>query len=338
MSLELDGLAVPFGDAPGLADVSLTVGAGERVVLVGASGSGKTSLLRAVAGLGPITSGSVRIGGREVTAVPAERRGAVYLQQTPALFPHMTVADNVAFPLRVRGVGAAERRQRAAAALASVRLDELGSRRPRTLSGGQRHRAALARAVVARPDVLLLDEPLTGLDPTLRGEVRDGLLAVQKEYGPAMLLVTHDLDEAAAVGDRIGVLLEGRLAQVAPAAELLTFPASLAVARFLGGFAEILGDARNGVFHSVLGSFPSRHPLADGPGVGIVRSDAVALAGGAVDGEVQDVRTLASRIRLTVRVSDQLIEMSVAAAGAPRPGDRVRPAVAPGLLSVFPRP
>jgi putative spermidine/putrescine transport system ATP-binding protein len=337
MSLALDGLAVPFGNAPGLADVSLTIGAGERVVLVGASGSGKTSLLRAVAGLGPSSGGSIRIGGRDVTAVPTERRGAVYLQQTPALFPHMTVADNVGFPLRIRGVEAAERARRAAAALASVRLDELGSRMPRTLSGGQRHRAALARAVVARPDVLLLDEPFTGLDPTLRDEVRDGLLTVQKEYGPALLLVTHDLDDAAAIGDRIGVLLGLRLAQVAPAAELLTFPASLAVARFLGGFAEIAGEVRSGVFHSALGSFACRQPLGDGPSVGVVRSDAVALAGGPVVGRVQVVRTLAARMQVTVSMGDEAIRLSVPAAGAPRPGDEVRPAIAAELLSVFAR-
>jgi putative spermidine/putrescine transport system ATP-binding protein len=337
MSLELDGLAVPFGDAPGLTDVSLTVGAGERVVLVGASGSGKTSLLRAIAGLGASSGGRIRIGGRDVTAVPTERRGAVYLQQTPALFPHMTVAENVGFPLRIRGVEAAERERREAKALALVRLDEVGSRRPGTLSGGQRHRAALARAVIARPDVLLLDEPLTGLDPTLRVDVRDGLLAVQKEYGPALLLVTHDLDEAAAVGDRIGVLLGLRLAQVAPAAELLTFPESLAVARFLGGFAEIAGEVSSGVFHSALGSFGCRNPLRDGPGVGVVRSDAVALAGGSIVGRVVAVRTLAARVQVTVLLGDEVIGLSVAAAGAPHAGDEVRPAIAPDLLSVFAR-
>lgn len=339
MTLELDRLAVPFGTAPGLTDVSLAVGPGERVVLIGASGAGKTSLLRAVAGLAPATGGNIRIGGRDASALPPERRNAVYLQQTPLLFPHMSVAENVAFPLRVRGVAAAERDRRVAEAIASVRLGGLGGRMPQTLSGGQRHRAALARAVVARPQVLLLDEPLTGLDPSLRAEVRDAVLAVAREYGPALLLVTHDLDEAAVIADRIGVLLDRTLVQVSAPGELLTFPASLAVARFLGGFVELRGRIADGVFHCALGSFVAgRQRAAEGAAIGVVRSDALAFATAGAPARVRAARTLAGRMQVTVAVGNETLELAVAAAGAPAPGDDVRLVVSPDFVSVFRAP
>lgn len=339
MTLTLDGLDVPFGGAPGLAGVSLDAAAGERVVLVGASGAGKTSLLRAVAGLGRMSAGTVRIGGVDVTGLPAERRDAVYLQQTPLLFPHMTVAGNVAFPLRVRGIDADERHRRAADALASVRLADFGARMPHELSGGQRHRAALARAVVARPKVLLLDEPLAALDPSLRAEVRDALLAVNAAYGPALLLVTHDLDEAALIADRVGVLIDRRLAQVAAPEELLRFPASLAVARFLGGFVELSGEMRNGIFESALGRWPvARATVREGRAIGVIRSDGVLIGGEGVPARVQSVRVLAARTQVVVAAGDVTIEVSVGAGGAPRTGDAVRLAAVPGLMSVFGRP
>jgi putative spermidine/putrescine transport system ATP-binding protein len=339
VTLALDRLAVPFGAAPGLGEVSLAVARGERVVLVGASGAGKTSLLRAVAGLGITTGGTVHIGGRDASALPPEQRDAVYLQQTPLLFPHMSVADNIAFPLRVRGVGPAERHGRVAEAIASVRLDGLGSRMPHTLSGGQRHRAALARAVVARPQVLLLDEPLTGLDPSLRAEVRDAVLAVGREYGPAILLVTHDLDEAAVIADRIGVLLDRTLVQVAAPGELLTFPASLAVARFLGGFVELRGRIAGGVFHCALGSFVAgRQVRIEGAATGVVRSDAFSFGATGTPGRVRAVRTLAGRMHVTIALGDETLGLAVPAAAAPAPGDDVRLTVPPDFVSVFSTP
>lgn len=339
MSLALDRLAVPFGTAPGLNEVSLAVARGERVVLVGASGAGKTSLLRAVAGLGITTGGTVHIGGLDASALPPERRDAVYLQQTPLLFPHMSVADNIAFPLRVRGVGSGERGRRVAEAIASVRLDGFGPRMPHTLSGGQRHRAALARAVVARPQVLLLDEPLTGLDPSLRAEVRDAVLAVGREYSPAILLVTHDLDEAAVIADRVGVLLDRTLVQVAAPGELLTFPASLAVARFLGGFVELRGHVAGGVFHCALGSFVAgRQARIEGPATGVVRSDALSVGASGTSGRVRSVRILAGRVSVTVAMGNETLELAAPAAAAPAPGDDVRLTVPPDFVSVFSTP
>jgi len=233
-ALEARELSVPFGSDPGLAGISFRVGRGERFVLVGSSGAGKTSLLRALSGSGPLTAGSVLVEGRDVTHEAPEKRGMVLLSQKPLLFPHLSVFENVAFPLRVRGVSRRETQERVREALASVRLESFGPRRPQSLSGGQAHRIALARAVVARPPVLLLDEPLTSLDPSLREEVRESILAVQEEYEPAVVLVTHDLHEAGRMAHFIGVILEGSLAQVAPPGELFRNPVSEAVARALG--------------------------------------------------------------------------------------------------------
>jgi ABC-type Fe3+/spermidine/putrescine transport system ATPase subunit len=242
--LSLRGLSVGFGGgmedrAPGLSGVNLEIDAGERVVLVGASGGGKSTLLRAIAGLLPIRGGEIRIGGVAVHALPPEARGAVYLHQEPVLFPHLTVEENVGFPLRVRGVAGAARRDRVHDMLVRVQLSGLSARLPHTLSGGQRHRVALARAVIARPRVLLLDEPLTGLDPTLRREVRDTILVLlEGTDAPALLMVTHDLEEAGWMGSRVGILLDGALAQIAPPRTLFDAPASLEVARFLGTGVE----------------------------------------------------------------------------------------------------
>jgi len=240
-ALEVQELEVPFGGEAGLKGISFRVEAGERFALVGASGVGKTSLLRAVAGSGPLAGGRILVEGREVTGLPQEGRGTVLLAQRPLLFPHLSVFENVAFPLRVRGVGREEVSRRVEEALALVRLEGFGPRRPQSLSGGQAHRVALTRAVVARPPVLLLDEPLTSLDPSLRDEVRRSILAVHAEYRPALVLVTHDLEEAGRMADQVGVLLDGSLAQVASPRTLFRQPASVAVARFLGLPNELPG-------------------------------------------------------------------------------------------------
>ncbi|MDT8340547.1 MAG: ABC transporter ATP-binding protein [Longimicrobiales bacterium] len=241
--LTVRDLDVPFGDAPGLVGVSLEVGEGGRLALVGPSGSGKTSLLRALAGSGAVAGGTVRVAGADVTHLPPERRGTVLLSQRPLLFPHLTVFENVAFPLRVRGVRGGEVRRRVEEALASVRMAEMAGRASASLSGGQAHRVALARAVVGRPRLLLLDEPLSSLDPSLREEVRRAILAVQAAYGPAMILVTHDLEEAGRSAHRVAVLLEGSLAQVDTPEGVFRRPASPAVARFLGLPNELPGES-----------------------------------------------------------------------------------------------
>lgn len=232
--LEVDGLDVPFGDEPGLRGMSFEVGSGERFVLVGVSGAGKTSLLNAIAGSLEPSEGRVRIGGEDVTDWAVARRPCVLLSQTPLLFPHLTVFENVAFPLRVRRVAAEEVRERVAEALGAVRMIGYDARHPATLSGGQARRVALARAVVSRPPVLLLDEPLSALDVALKDEVRRTILDLHADYRPALVMVTHDLAEAGRIGDRIGVLVGGTLAQVGTPEEIFRRPATLEVARFLG--------------------------------------------------------------------------------------------------------
>ena len=238
-ALRVHELAVPFGVGPGLREMTLDVAPGERFVVLGASGAGKTSLLRALAGLSPIASGSIAIRGIDVTENAPEERDAVYLHQTPVLFPHLTVYENVAFPLRVRRRHPTEIDLQVRAALESVRMTGFAPRMPRTLSGGQAHRVALARAVIARPALLLLDEPLSSLDPTLREDMRRTILELQSGWDGAMVIVTHDLDEMSALADRVAVLIDRRIVQIAPPAELLARPASLGVARFLGHMNEM---------------------------------------------------------------------------------------------------
>jgi ABC-type sugar transport system ATPase subunit len=327
-ALEVAGLEAPFGAGPGLSAVSFAVAPGERLAIVGGSGAGKTTLLRAIAGLGPLTGGHIAIKGRDVGAEPAERRDAVYLHQTPLLFPHLSVAENVAFPLRVRHVPRGEIEQRVGDALAAVHLDGFRGRSPRTLSGGQRHRVALARAVVARPAVLLLDEPLSALDPTLRDEVRASLLALQSQYQPAMVLVTHDLDEAGVLGDRIGVLLDGRIAQLAAPDELFVTPASVAVARFLGIPNIVAGTFReDGRFDSALGSVRVLHrpaPLSAADRVAVFRPDAARVVqGGALSGRVLNIRQGPRGTAIQLEVGGLVVEIAPGGHTLPQPGATV---------------
>lgn len=233
-TLVVQNLSVPFGTRPGLRDISLRVARGERLVIVGPSGAGKTSLLRGIAGLTDVTRGSISIGGRDVTQVPPEQRGAVYMHQTPLLFPHLNVFENVAFPLRVRGVGSVELRDRVNDSLAKVQINAFATRAPQTLSGGQQHRVALARAVISRPQLLLLDEPFSSLDPNLRDDVRDALVALQTAFQLSVLLVTHDIDEASRLADRIAVMIDGDILQTGSPADVFEAPATLAIAAALG--------------------------------------------------------------------------------------------------------
>jgi putative spermidine/putrescine transport system ATP-binding protein len=337
-ALRVVGLGAPFGSAPGLLGITFDVAAGERLVIAGSSGAGKTTLLRAIAGLGPISAGRIEIAGRDATGLPAERRDAVYLHQTPLLFPHLSVFENVAFPLRVRGLAPAEVAPRVRDALASVQLEGFADRPPRTLSGGQRHRVALARAVVARPALLLLDEPLAALDPELRQEVREALIALQRAYGPALVLVTHDLDEAGLLADRIGVLLEGRLAQTAPPAELFSRPASLAVARFLGLPNSVPGQLNgDGRFESVLGTLSSDPRIGvTGPAVAVFRPDALVPGVGPLAGRVVAVHHRARETIAVIAVGELRLEIRVDPICPPLPGSELCFALKPQAVTILP--
>ena len=224
-----------------LDDVSLEVREREFFSLLGPSGSGKTTCLRLVAGFDEPTSGTVALHGRNVVGVPPYDRDVNTVFQDYALFPHMTVAENVAYGLRVRKVPRAARDARASEALALVRLADLGARRPSELSGGQRQRVALARALVNQPRVLLLDEPLGALDLKLRQEMQVELRALQRQVGITFLYVTHDQEEALSMSDRLAVFKDGRIAQVGTPSEVYENPASDFVAGFVGASNRLVG-------------------------------------------------------------------------------------------------
>lgn len=336
-ALRVRDLSVPFGEAPGLSGISFSVQSGERLVLLGASGSGKTTLLRAIAGLAPTSGGAIEIGGRPVTLCPAEARDAVYLHQTPLLFPHLNVFENVAFPLRIRR--ATEERVRSVVGhlLESVRLQDFATRRPHMLSGGQRHRVALARAMAAAPRVLLLDEPLASLDPVLRDEVRTTLLSLQSEFRPALVIVTHDLMDAAVLGDRIGLLIGATVAQLDRPEQVFHHPVSLQVARFLGIPNAVPGHVASARFRSLLGCVPVSAELPSGTAVAVFGADALRLASdGPITGIVQSCRHGPERTSLSITVGDLRLETTAAPNQAPMPGEQVRVALDAARVTVFP--
>jgi spermidine/putrescine ABC transporter ATP-binding subunit len=223
-----------FGPVAAVHDVSLEIRANEFFALLGPSGCGKTTLLRLLAGLERASGGRILIGGEDMARVPPNRRPVNMVFQSYAVFPHMSVAQNVAYGLRVTGVPRAEAVLRVEQALAMVRLDGLGDRRPDQLSGGQLQRVALARALIKRPKVLLLDEPLSALDRKLREEMQLELVRLQQEVGITFVIVTHDQEEALSMADRIGVMDHGRLLQVASPQELYEAPSCRMVADFIG--------------------------------------------------------------------------------------------------------
>jgi putative spermidine/putrescine transport system ATP-binding protein len=232
--VRLTGLRKGFGDVVAVDGVDLDIAAGEFFTLLGPSGSGKTTTLRLIAGFERPDAGRVELAGVDVSGSPPYQREVNTVFQDYALFPHMSVSENVAYGLRVRKTGKAQRAERAREALRMVRLEGFGDRRPIQLSGGQRQRVALARAIVNRPRVLLLDEPLGALDLKLRQQMQLELKQIQGEVGITFVYVTHDQDEALAMSDRIAVFNEGRIEQVAPPADLYERPATDFVAGFVG--------------------------------------------------------------------------------------------------------
>jgi putative spermidine/putrescine transport system ATP-binding protein len=215
-------------------DVSFVLEPGEFLTLLGPSGSGKTTILMLIAGFEALNRGRIRVDGRDITGQPPEQRNFGIVFQSYALFPHMSVLDNVAFPLRMKGVAAGERQRRANEMLEKVGLHGLGSRRPHQLSGGQQQRVALARALVFEPDALLLDEPLAALDRKLREQLQVEIKEIQRRVGVSVLLVTHDQDEAMMMSDRIAVMTEGEIVQIGSPPDVYLHPTTPFVAGFLG--------------------------------------------------------------------------------------------------------
>lgn len=244
--IEISGLSKRYGPILAVDSVDLTIRRGEFFALLGPSGCGKTTLLRMLAGLELPTEGTIRIDGQDMSMVPANRRPVNMVFQSYAVFPHMSVRDNVAYGLKVDGVPRADAWEQAEEALNLVKLGGYGPRRPDQLSGGQRQRVALARALVKRPKVLLLDEPLSALDAKLREQMRLELVNLQESVGITFIVVTHDQGEALSMADRIAVMDHGRVQQTAPPAELYEFPQTKFVADFIGSVNLIEGRVEAG--------------------------------------------------------------------------------------------
>ncbi|MFF5078667.1 ABC transporter ATP-binding protein [Actinoplanes sp. NPDC000266] len=247
-AIKLTGLKKSFGAVEAVAGIDLEIADGEFFSMLGPSGSGKTTVLRMIAGFELPTAGRVELSGRDVTRLAPFERDVNTVFQDYALFPHLSVIENVEYGLKVRKVPRKQRRERAEQALASVRLDGFGQRRPREMSGGQRQRVALARALVNRPKVLLLDEPLGALDLKLREQMQVELKQIQRDVGITFVFVTHDQDEALTMSDRVAVFDDGRVAQVGTPEEVYERPATPFVAGFVGTSNLLTGEAARSVF------------------------------------------------------------------------------------------
>lgn len=284
--LEVRDVTRRFGDVAAVDDVSLSIAENEFFALLGPSGCGKTTLLRSIAGFEQPDSGEVLLGGKDLLALPPNRRPVNLMFQSYALFPHMSVAKNVAYGLEREKLPRSEVRDRVEEVLATVGLTALAKRRPGQLSGGQRQRVALARAIVKRPRLLLLDEPLSALDRKVRGEMQLELKRLQHEVGITFVVVTHDQDEAMSMADRIAVMADGRVQQVATPLRLYRNPNNRFVADFIGTSNLLAGRAAGESFHSEeLGRLPLRGSgTVPGPAHLVVRPEDVRVRPGAQEG------------------------------------------------------
>jgi multiple sugar transport system ATP-binding protein len=305
--VELRGLSKRWGIYTALENLDLRVEDGEFLVLLGPSGCGKSTTMRLVAGLDEPSAGEILIGGRRVNDVPARHRDLAMVFQNYALYPHMTVGENIGYPLRVSRVPAADRQRRVQEAAAKVELGQLLARRPAELSGGQRQRVALARAIVRRPKLFLMDEPLSNLDAKLRTVMRAELRHLQRALGTTTIYVTHDQVEAMTLADRIVILNAARIQQIGAPAEVYASPANTFVAGFIGSppMNLIRGEIAEGRFHHLAGGVAG---VAGSPGPAIlgVRPEEIALASGEGDlsGTVYSSELLGDCLLLTVDLGD----------------------------------
>ncbi|MGH6945480.1 MAG: ABC transporter ATP-binding protein [Geminicoccaceae bacterium] len=346
--VQLEGITKRYGDdaAPAVAGVTLTIEDGEFMVLLGPSGCGKSTTLRMIAGLEGISSGTLQIDGRTMNRVPAKDRDIAMVFQSYALYPHMSVFDNMAFGLRRRGFARAEIDRRVREAAALLGLSELLRRKPHALSGGQRQRVALGRAIVREPKVFLFDEPLSNLDAALRVSTRNELIKQHRRLGATMIYVTHDQVEAMTMGSRIGIMDRGRMVQVGAPLEVYRNPADTFVARFLGNppmnIMPVALDGDNGLPSARLGA--ARIPLDRFAPDGLARNRPGAVLLGVrpedlydvppprsddrlhgLEAEVLAVEPLGAETLLVVRLAGIADEVTarVGRDAAARPGDRL---------------
>jgi ABC-type Fe3+/spermidine/putrescine transport system ATPase subunit len=315
-------LVVAPGGKVVLRRLSLEVPAGTRTVVVGPSGAGKTTLLRVIAGLERLLEGEIWLGGRRLDTLPAHRRRIAVVFQEPRLLPHLDVADNVAFGLRAAGVARAQRRTRALELLDEVGLAGFGGRGVEGLSGGEQQRVALARALCVQPDLLLLDEPLAGVDPNRRDGLRRLLVELQQARALTTLLITHDRAEAAQLGERVALLLDGTVVQHGTPQALFERPASAAVARFFGTRNLLRGRVAGG--RLVLGGASIQAPGPDGEATVAIRPERVRLdVNGPLRLAVASASYSGTHVRLELRGQGLTLEADVPSAWAPRVGEVV---------------
>jgi putative spermidine/putrescine transport system ATP-binding protein len=301
--IELVALTKRYGAVTAVDGITLRIPAGTYCCLLGPSGCGKTSTLRMIAGHEEASAGDVLLGAENITDLPPARRGTAMMFQSYALFPHLSCTDNVAFSLKMRGVAKAERRARAQEMLARVEMTAFADRLPAQLSGGQQQRVALARALITDPTVLLLDEPLSALDPFLRIRMREELKALQTRLGITFVHVTHSQDEAMALADLVVVMNHGRIEQAAPPREVFNRPASTFVARFIGGHNVIAlapggGALANGISLPALPA-GARHVAVRADRISLARPGAIAQA---ISGTVRSVEYLGATVAVGVAV------------------------------------
>jgi putative spermidine/putrescine transport system ATP-binding protein len=322
VDVRLERVTKRFGDVTAVQDLSLEVRQGEFFALLGPSGSGKTTCLRMIAGFERPTTGRIWLGGEDVTTAPPFLRQVNTVFQDYALFPHMTVEQNIGYGLRVAKVPKAERRERIREVLGTVRLGDLAARRPGQLSGGQRQRVALARALVNRPRVLLLDEPLGALDRKLREQMQVELTALQREVGITFVFVTHDQDEALTMADRIAVFRDGRVEQVGTPEDVYDRPATAFVADFIGTSNAAEGAAAVALFGQE-GHFAVRPER-----VRVLGEQDAAAGDPTASGEVLDVVFAGATTRRVVALEAGPVWVVTSPATSsgtgPRRGDRVR--------------
>lgn len=318
--VELTNLVKNFGETQAVNDVSLKIPDGAYCCMIGPSGCGKTTILRMIAGHEEPTSGEVLIGGQQTHGLEPIQRGTSMMFQSYALFPHLTVAENVAFSLRVKGVGADERRKSAMEVLDTVKMTQLADRIPAQLSGGQQQRVALARSLITNPKVLLLDEPLSALDEFLRLQMREELRRLQKQIGITFIHVTHTQPEALALADLIVVMDQGVIDQAGTAQEIYTSPVSAYVAEFMGGWNVFQGkvESTSGKEMMVLGQDGAKYTieaeqLDAGSSIGFsVRRDKVLISRGtgatgevnSLSGTVHAIEYQGTWVKVTMARSD----------------------------------
>jgi 2-aminoethylphosphonate transport system ATP-binding protein len=336
MTVELEDVAVQFGRTVALEGLNLTVAAGETVALLGPSGSGKSTALKAIAGFVRPSRGRIRLAGADVTVVPPAKRGIGVVVQQYALFPHLRVADNVAFGLRAARKPKAEVSRRVAEMLEMVGMSAFARRFPRELSGGQQQRVAIARALAIQPQVLLLDEPLAALDAQLRADMLGELQKLRREVPDvAILYVTHDQAEALALADRIAVMRDARLVDIAPAADLYAAPPSAFTASFLGGAnllpVELAGGEVRLAGHSVLraadDSVAAGGRVAKDKQLLVIRPHAIKLGVNGIPGQLVAAQWRGASSRLTCTIDglpDVPVHIDVPADGRlPEVGSKV---------------